>query len=64
MFCSRNCESGSRAVVLHSSVPKDLYEPISRREGTRLSEIPCWLLVPPSSPRLGEGVPPERERLA
>ncbi|QCD96860.1 hypothetical protein DEO72_LG6g1570 [Vigna unguiculata] len=32
-----------------------------RREGTRLSEIPWWLLVSPSSPRLGEGVPPERE---
>ncbi|QCE15503.1 hypothetical protein DEO72_LG11g2514 [Vigna unguiculata] len=110
LFCSRNCKSGSRAVVLRSSVSKDLYEPISRktvarpanlaqasqsrlgetnrdspkplfarkvaqatcstfervnisprREGTRLNEIPCWLLVPPSSPRLDEGVPPERD---
>ncbi|QCD95753.1 hypothetical protein DEO72_LG6g449 [Vigna unguiculata] len=32
-----------------------------RQEGTHLSEIPRWLLVPPSSPRLGEGVPPERD---
>jgi len=32
-----------------------------RREGTRLSETPRWLLVPPSSPRLSEGVPPERD---
>ncbi|QCE14302.1 hypothetical protein DEO72_LG11g1301 [Vigna unguiculata] len=30
-----------------------------RREGTRLSEIPRWLLVPPSSPRQGKGIPPE-----
>ncbi|QCE09696.1 hypothetical protein DEO72_LG10g918 [Vigna unguiculata] len=35
-----------------------------RREGSRLSEIPRWFLLPFSSPRLGEGDSPERERLA
>ena len=29
-----------------------------RREGSRLSEIPRWFLVPLSSPRLGEGDSP------
>jgi len=35
-----------------------------KREGSRLSEIPCELLRPFSSPRLGEGGSPEREPLA
>jgi len=35
-----------------------------RREGSRLSEIPYVLLLPFSSPRLGERGSPERARFA
>ena len=44
--------------------PAQLFERANispRREGSRLSEISLWLLVPLSSPRLGEGDPSERD---
>ena len=41
-----------------------LHERLPKREGSRLSEIPCWFLFPFFSPRLGEGDSPEWERLA
>jgi len=70
MSCLGEVNRGSPKYFCHEGSPRRptvIFERASispRREGSRLSEIPRVLLLPFSSPRLGEGGSPGRERLA